>query len=365
MTQWQASGLLRGHQLLLYVSPWTASGLARMMPAHVAAEVQLVVLSRRDPGLAGRLWYEQIVLPRQLARDDIDVLFCPANVIPFASRVPCVVTFQNAAPFCASITPRTVGIGLWLSMQLLGVLIGLSAWRATRIIFISRYFERQVHARFRHPLAKGTVIPRAAGVLDEGAGGGIAAGMAAPYLLMISHIWPYKNILELVEGFITASSSTPDPFTLVLAGRFFVPAYEQRVRAKLAELDPDGKRVLLLGHVSHAETHAMLQHAAGFVFSSTCENCPTVLVEALCAGSAIACSNVGVMPEIAADAALYFDPDSPDSIATALTRLMSDAPLRTELRRRAQARAAMFPDPAAVAERTMAVLESACMPGSG
>ncbi len=365
MTQWQSSGALRNHELVLYVSPWTASGLARMMPSLVAAEVRLVVLSRKDQGLAGRLWYEQIILPRQLTRDGIDVLFCPANVIPFASRVPCVVTFQNAAPFCASITPGTVGMGLWLSMQLLGVLIGLSAWRATRIIFISSYFERQVHARFRHSLFKGCVIPRAAEVPDDNPEAAMPAGRAPPYLLMISHIWPYKNVLELVEGFITACASTPAPFTLLLAGRFFVPAYERRVRDKLAELDPAGERVVLLGHVGHAETHALLEHAEGFVFSSTCENCPTVLVEALRAGSAIACSNVSVMPEIAGEAALYFDPDSPASIAGVLTRLMGDALLREHLRARARARAAEFPDPRTVAERTLAVLEAACAPGSG
>ena len=181
---------------------------------------------------------------------------------------------------------------------------------------------------------------------------------------MVSHIWPYKNVLQLIEGFVLAQARMSAPFTLLLAGRFFVPSYEQLVLNLLSTLDPDGTRVVLLGHVEHAASQELLEGATGFVFSSTCENCPTALIEALVAGSAIACSNVGVMPEIAGQAAIYFDPDDVASVADALARLMSEPDLRRDLRDRARARAVEFPDQRAVAEQTLRVLESASRTGT-
>jgi glycosyltransferase involved in cell wall biosynthesis len=56
----------------------------------------------------------------------------------------------------------------------------------------------------------------------------------------------------------------------------------------------------------------------------------------------VACSNVSSLPEVAGDAALLFDPNSPDEIAAAIDRLVSDHELRAELARRGRDRCAAF-----------------------
>lgn len=81
--------------------------------------------------------------------------------------------------------------------------------------------------------------------------------------------------------------------------------------------------------------------------------------EALCHGAPIACSNVGVMPEIGGEAVVYFDLCDVEDIARVLTRLMTDEDLRQRLRAAARERASAFPDGAGVAGDTISRLEAA------
>ena len=100
-----------------------------------------------------------------------------------------------------------------------------------------------------------------------------------------------------------------------------------------------------------------------FVFQSTCENCPNTLIEALAAGLPIACSSSGVMPEIAGQAAVYYDPFAPRDIARALREVVSRPQLAAELRERARAQSLKFPTWQEVGRRTFDTLRRAA--GSG
>ena len=56
----------------------------------------------------------------------------------------------------------------------------------------------------------------------------------------------------------------------------------------------------------------------------------------------VVCSNATSLPEVAGDAALYFDPLDVDDIAAQLRRCLTDDALRQELVRRGLAQAARF-----------------------
>jgi glycosyltransferase involved in cell wall biosynthesis len=59
-----------------------------------------------------------------------------------------------------------------------------------------------------------------------------------------------------------------------------------------------------------------------FVFASSCENMPNILLEAMSAGLPIACSDRGPMPEILGEGGCYFDPESVDAATEAIERLV-------------------------------------------
>jgi glycosyltransferase involved in cell wall biosynthesis len=66
------------------------------------------------------------------------------------------------------------------------------------------------------------------------------------------------------------------------------------------------------------------------------------LLDAFYEGLPATCSDIPPFREYAADAALFFDPDSVDSIAAALQRMSADSDLRSHLRRRGETRKRLF-----------------------
>ncbi|HEV2722477.1 MAG TPA: glycosyltransferase, partial [Thermoanaerobaculia bacterium] len=235
----------------------------------------------------------------------------------------------------------------------------LTARMATRVIFISSFFRDLFVDRYHFPPGKGIVILRAGAPPPVQAAVERPLGIAAPYILSVSNVNPYKNLIELIEGFALAVHACGDSaHRLVIAGLVNYPAYFEAMK-EMARRCGVEERVIFTGELPHRTVEALMGGCESFVFTSTCENCPTALLEAMAFGLPIASSGIGVMPEIGGDAVRYLDPDSPESIAAALTELMTDAALRAELAARACARAASFPAPAEVARRTLAVIEEA------
>ena len=92
-----------------------------------------------------------------------------------------------------------------------------------------------------------------------------------------------------------------------------------------------GERVRFLGY--QADPAAALAHAQVFVLSSRSEAFPRTVLEAMRAGLAIVAANVGGVAEAIEDGrnGLIVPPADADSLAQALTRLITDAGLRTRL----------------------------------
>jgi glycosyltransferase involved in cell wall biosynthesis len=96
----------------------------------------------------------------------------------------------------------------------------------------------------------------------------------------------------------------------------------------MGRLDPRQQFIQYRGPVCSAELPGYYHQSSAFVFASSCENMPNILLEAMAAGLPIACSKRGPMPEVLGEAGVYFDPDQPREIAAALSRLFSDPSLR-------------------------------------
>ena len=65
-------------------------------------------------------------------------------------------------------------------------------------------------------------------------------------------------------------------------------------------------------------------------------------LEAMASGVPVMCSNRSSLPEVAGDAALYFDPESVEQISAAMERLLTDSALREQLIERGLRRACQF-----------------------
>jgi len=112
------------------------------------------------------------------------------------------------------------------------------------------------------------------------------------------------------------------------------------------------------GRVDDAALAELYRQAAVMVFPSRYEGFGLPALEAMACGCPVIASDRASLPEVVGDAALRVDPDDVEAMAAALRRVLGDARLRSELRRRGLARAAGLSWDL-TAERTLAVYAAA------
>src|SRR3712207_7032732 len=100
-----------------------------------------------------------------------------------------------------------------------------------------------------------------------------------------------------------------------------------------------GARLVFHNGASDEEYRAELLQATALVSASRDEGFGIPLVEAMSVGTPVVVSDIPIFREIGGDAALYFDPTSPEDVASAVHMLEDPE----ELRRRSQAAAERHP----------------------
>ena len=281
-----------------------------------------------DGTLPARLWWQRATLHRELRRQGCDLLFAPGGNAGPGFR-PVVTMSRNMLPFDGDAARR----------------YGLSAQRA-RIALLrvaqTRTFRAADGLIFLTETARG-MIQRVTGALTARIAviphGILATAFRPPRpqepfgpgrpcrLLYVSTVDRYKNQWVVVRAAgALRRAGLPVTLTLVGAGE---PSALRLLRAAIAEEDPGGEFVTYVGEIAHARLPALYHDADVFVFASTCENLPNILLEAMAAALPIASSRLGVMPEVLGEAGIYFDPDDPSSIADAVRQYVAAPGLRT------------------------------------
>jgi glycosyltransferase involved in cell wall biosynthesis len=156
-------------------------------------------------------------------------------------------------------------------------------------------------------------------------------------LLSLSAKRPHKNLRALIDALVQLDA--PERPVLVLPG--YATAYESELRTHARALGADGD-VRFPSWVSAEELEGLWDLASAFVFPSLYEGFGLPVLEAMARGVPVACSNASSLPEVAGDAALLFDPNSPAEIANALRRLLSDRALRARLKSLGRERVSHF-----------------------
>lgn len=117
-------------------------------------------------------------------------------------------------------------------------------------------------------------------------------------------------------------------------------AYQQALADRIAELKRRGMLILETGHVGRPQVADCLRLSTVHVVPSRWEDpAPLVLMEAMASGLAIVAARSGGMPEYGGDACLWFERDDVEALTRQISRLLLDAALRTDLGRRARAKA--------------------------
>lgn len=164
-------------------------------------------------------------------------------------------------------------------------------------------------------------------------------GLQPGYLFYPAQFWPHKNHVNLLHALALLNRDRPEPLRLVLTGSDQGnKAHVLRVIDELGLTD----KVFFPGFVPERDLVALYRQAAALVFPSFFgpDNLPPL--EAFSLGCPVAAAAVDGAEEQLGDCALLFDPKDPQSIATAVQRIVEDAGLSADLRRRGLERAASW-----------------------
>jgi glycosyltransferase involved in cell wall biosynthesis len=182
------------------------------------------------------------------------------------------------------------------------------------------------------------------------------------YLIYVASFWMHKNHLRLLEAFSKFVSSSDSDVKLAIVGAFDIknpdikkPDFYKNVLLKKGLYG----RVVFTHQVSDQELKVLLPNALAFVFPSVYEGFGIPAVEAMAAGVPLICSSAGSLPEIAGNAALFFDPYNTDEIAAAISEIVGNSDLRGKLVRLGYEQAKKFADPDVMANEYIKVFEEA------
>jgi glycosyltransferase involved in cell wall biosynthesis len=285
-----------------------------MSPAQTALEpLAACATLHRTPmpsGFFPLLLWEQLRVPPIFRRLGADVLLSPANYGPLAVRRQ-VLVMQNALSV-GGVEKRWRQRLYW---RALAAMTRLSRLAAKGAIAVSGFIARETG---------GTVVPHGVSPIFTPAPG----AARQDFVLAVADLYVQKNLETLFAADL--------PARILVAGAAVDSDYAARLKRRAPAT------VTFLGRVPAAELVALYRHCAVFVFPSTVESFGMPLLEAMACGAPIACARAAAMPEIAGDAALYFDPADPADLRRAVATLLDDPERARTLGAAAAARARQF-----------------------
>jgi len=161
-----------------------------------------------------------------------------------------------------------------------------------------------------------------------------------PFFLYVGRLEKKKNTHTLVEAFAIFKDAHPElDMQLVLIGNAGY-GYDE-VKYILEEYNL-ASSVIMPGWIPEFDMPAIFSAATAFVFPTLHEGFGIPVIQAMACGVPTLISDIPVLREIAADAALFFDPRSRVDLAEAMNRVASDADLRQNLKAKGLERAAQF-----------------------
>jgi glycosyltransferase involved in cell wall biosynthesis len=339
------------HRPPLGAAELAAAGVEIEPPAGV-----ITAVARAAPALPLGVAWQQLLLPRRLARGDLDLLWSPLMTLPLHCPVPGVVTVHDLTVLLMPEAHRAKV--RWSLLPFLGA----SLRGARRVVAVSRATADDVAFQFPGSAGKLRVVYN--GVDDEfrpGTAEEIAATRAelgAPhgYLLYAGTLEPRKNVGALLDAWEALAADDPRFPPLVLAGPYgwgsrglarriarlaAAPPGAARAAGQLPALAP-GSRLLALGRLDRARLVRVFQAASLFVYPSLYEGFGLPPAEALACGVPAVVLDVSSLPEVVGDAGVLVPPGDPAALTAELRRLIAEPERVAELASRAVEQAGRF-----------------------
>lgn len=262
-------------------------------------------------------------------------------------RKPFVLTFHDASTERFGDKYPELGAGLYETKKVL-------LDRANAVIAVSEFTKQDILRYFSVDPAKIHVVPLSTSMSELTGTRASTSPVppAHPYLLFVGKRDLYKNFSAFFRAVAPLLSRYPDLRLICAGGGNFSPAEQTLFRSTNL-----GDRVQYAPITSNEALFDLYRQARAFVFPSLNEGFGIPVLEAFAAGCPAVLSDRSSLPEVAGDAAVYFDPDDIDAIGTAIDRVITDDALRNDLIQQGYRRLTHF-SAERTATQTLAVYQS-------
>lgn len=276
-----------------------------------------------DGPLPMRVLWQQTKLSRLAKRAACDLLFVPGGTYLGDFR-PFVTMSRNMLPFEFSQVRQYGASAMLLKFLLLRFSQAKTIRNADGTIFLDDYARSLVIREVEKLNGPDVIIPHGVSgrfrIAPREQKKLSAYSRSKPFkLLYVSTVDAYKHQGKVAEA-VSKLAREGVPVTLELVGHAHSPSL-RRLQRVVRRLNAE-EYVHYCGPIPFAEMPKIYSRSDAFIFASSCENLPNILLEAMTAGLPIACSNRAPMPKILGAGGIYFDPNDPEEIAAALHHLI-------------------------------------------
>lgn len=288
-----------------------------------------------EKSLFHQIWWQLRSLPKALKQSGCDILL-NTDAGTFSYYKPCVVMSRDMLSYEPGVMEK-YGISFArLRLLLLKYVQSGSLKRANGSIFLTQY-AKSVIENYTGKLRNSVVIPHGIGekfrLISE------KCIWPAPgeeiQCVYVSNFDLYKHQDVVVESIINLRLKGFNISLTLIGGGGHAEA-ERKVRKLVQRNDPLNEYISIKGHVPHQEIPHLMRRMNIFIFASSCENMPNTLIEGMCSGLPIVCSDRGPMPEVLKDGGLYFNPENANSLEVALAEVINNNEKRDYIKQKAK-----------------------------
>lgn len=278
------------------------------------------------------IFWTQVRMSWEMLRHPVDVLMIPASALPIIHPRNSVVTIHDLA---WKFYPLTF---TWFNRNFLEWSTRFAVKFVAKIIAVSEATKKDLIKFYRVDEKKIKVVHHGFEIVNQSISQLVNQQIPAQYILFLSTLQPRKNLEGLIEAFKELKKENPElPHKLVVVGK---PGWKfDGILKKMGEYKD---LVIYLNHVSDNDRLEILSRASLLALPSFYEGFGMQILEAFAAGVPVATSNISSMPEVAGEAAVYFDPKNIGEIKNAIKNILLDKSLADDLVIKGKARLKNF-----------------------